>query len=103
MVFDLKAAGAVTLKGVGRSVRLALAQMCEAPGVASFPEIAAGSQSGGLFSHWMHSANEAAVGGDIEKFITELEAYRGGVLDGSKPAKLGATLVEQRSGLRKTA
>jgi hypothetical protein len=43
VVFDLKAAGAVTLKGVGRSVRLALAQMCEAPGVASFPEIAAGS------------------------------------------------------------
>jgi hypothetical protein len=85
------------------AVRLALASMCEALGAASFQEIAGVSQAGGLFSSWMHRANEAAVGGDLEKFIAELEAYRDGVLDGSKPATLAPTLHEQRSGLRKTA
>lgn len=84
------------LKKAHPAVRLALASMCEALGVASFPE-AAGSQAGGLFSHWMHSANAAAVGGDLEKFIGELEAYRNGILDGTKPASLGATLQQQRA------
>jgi hypothetical protein len=51
----------------------------------------------------MHNANQAAVGGDLEKFISELEAYRNGVLDGTKPATLAATLHDQRGGLRKTA
>ena len=86
------------------ALRLALAQMIEALDAASFAEIAGASTPGTLFASMIHNANAAATGGDAENFIEELRAYSRGILDGSKPATLQATLAEQRAGLlRKTA
>jgi hypothetical protein len=84
-------------------LRLALAQIVEALDHGSFPEITAASMAPATFARQVHNLNEALAGGDAESFVALLRDYAQGVVDGSRPARLGATLAEQRGGLRKTA
>lgn len=84
-------------------LRLAVAQAIEALDQASFPEVTAASVAPATFARQVHNLNEALVGGDAETFVALLRDYAQGVLDGSRPATLGPTLAEQRTGLlRKT-
>jgi hypothetical protein len=91
------------LKKAPPALRLSLASMCEALVGASFQEVAAVWQAGGMFSSWMHRANDAGCSGDLERFIAELEVYRDAIISGEKPATLASTLHEQRTGQRKAS